>query len=168
MPGFYGKNCQGKLAIVAQCPGLPNELQKSKVYSFEEIEEDYINGLVISPIGKFLDKILTVDLQDIFYSNVVKCAFPSGYFMEYEIPRCQGYLHRQIKVVEPKLIIAIGTVALQYFKPGMSMQKGALQILKYHHSTLLPTYHPSYINRWIKDDQTVYMEKLTSIIGTLV
>ena len=171
MPGFYGNKCYNNLAIVAQNPGLPNEKQKSKIYKFEEIYDDYIDGLKISPIGEFLLKILPIDFKYIFYSNVVKCAFPSQYPIDFETEFCKPYLMRQLEITKPRIIICLGAIALRAFRPGSSLTKCSLAYLRDSEYTIFPIFHPSYLNKLSTEEALKYInqakEKLARLVGEI-
>jgi uracil-DNA glycosylase family 4 len=161
MPGFYGDNCFEKFAVIAQNPGLPNEYQKSKSFAFIDIEEDYIDGLKKSPIGAFLDLVLpsSVSLDQVFYTNTVKCAAEPGSQLIEEISNCSLYLRRQLEIIKPKIIITLGGMALNFFRPGMSIKAASLKRLQGDKSyTIIPLFHPSYISRLDYDKGKKYIE----------
>ena len=168
MPGFYGKYCHNNVAIIAQNPGLPNATQKSKAWKFEEIDDDYLIGLANSPVGEFLLQLLPFDLDYALYTNVVKCAFPSRYKIDKELPICHEYLKKQLEIVDPRIIICIGAPALSYFLPEANLTKASLTSTVVGRGIVIPVFHPSYLNRMSEEEKVTYLKKANSALASLV
>jgi len=168
MPGFYGSNCFNNVAIIAQNPGLPNEVQKQKTFTFDEIEQDYIEGVFKAPIGDFLNTLLDMHVQDIFYSNVVKCAFPSGYQLNSEVDNCKEYLKSQLEIVKPRIVICIGALALHYFLPGVNLAKYSLKTIYSTSWKIFPIYHPAYLSRFSDITRKEYLSHATEKLKELL
>jgi len=109
----------------------------------------------VGPAGKLLDKLLALvglKRDEIYITNVIKCYLPDNTPTKDEIKACGPYLDMQIEVIKPKVIIALGNVAIQYLfeKFGLkyypiSKIHGrifAVDNLKYH-LKLIPMYHPA-------------------------
>ena len=98
--------------------------------------------------GKLLDKILlAVDLnrtKDIFIVNILKCKPPQNRDpLRSEIEKYIPYLNRQIKIIQPKLILALGKVAgKSLIGRDMSLQEMRDKIFDYNGIPLRITYHP--------------------------
>ena len=80
--------------------------------------EDAIGKPFVGPAGKLLDNMLTAlglhrDHQ-VYIANIVKCRPPNNRNPNTnETEQCQPYLIRQIELIKPKIIIALGKVAAQ-------------------------------------------------------
>lgn len=78
-------------------------------------EEDRQGLPFVGPEGELLNKILqAIDLrrEDVYVTNVVKCRTPGNRDPQPdEAAACRGYLDRQIALVRPKLLVALGKVA---------------------------------------------------------
>ena len=167
MPGFYGSDCYGQFAVIAQNPGTPNEYQRRHKFVFSEIEEDYIDGLKKSPIGMFLDLILpsNINLEQVFYTNIVKCA-KKEQNLDDEAANCDKYIARQLDIVKPKIIITLGNLALRYFCPGMNIKAASLKHIEHDRRWLvLPLFHPSYLNRLSYEEGKKYIEDANKLIS---
>lgn len=118
-----------------------------------QVEDDYGVPLV-GPSGKLLDKALkSVDIARhlVFTTNVIKCRplrnrTPSpeeGQFC------AQNWLEKEIALLQPKVIIALGSVALRYLlEPKASIMKmRGNWFLSSHGIEVMPTFHPAYILR---------------------
>ena len=98
--------------------------------------------------GKLLDKILlAVDLtrtKDVFIVNILKCKPPNNRDpLRSEIEKYIPYLNRQIKIIQPKLILALGKVAgKSLIGREMSLQEMRGKIFDYNGIPLRITYHP--------------------------
>jgi len=103
--------------------------------------------------GKLLDKILqAVDLtrtKDIFIVNILKCKTPKNRDpLQSEIEKYIPYLNRQIKIIQPKLILALGKVAgKSLIGIDISLQEMRDKIFDYNGIPLKITYHPETLLR---------------------
>ena len=98
--------------------------------------------------GKLLDKILlAVGLsrnQNIFIVNILKCKLPNNRDpLPSEIEKYIPYLNRQIKIIQPKLILALGKVSgKSLIGRDMSLQEMRDTTFDYSGIPLRITYHP--------------------------
>ena len=103
--------------------------------------------------GKLLDKILiSVDLnrtKNIFIVNILKCKPPKNRDpLRSEIEKYIPYLNRQIKIIQPKLILALGKVAgKSLIRRDISLQEMRNKIFDYNGIPLRITYHPETLLR---------------------
>lgn len=112
-----------------------------------------MNGVpFIGKAGKLLDKMLfSVDLrrEDIYISNIVKCRPPNNRNPETdEQDACIEYLRWQVKLIKPKIIVCLGSVAAKRLidkNKTISSMRG--KIVKKSDISFIATYHPSYLLR---------------------
>src|SRR3982751_5762067 len=87
--------------------------------------------------------------SDIYIANVVKCRPPSNRTPEPdECDTCSPFLLRQIEVIRPKAIVALGATAskaLLHLNESMASLRG--RTFEFHGSKLFVTYHPAYLLR---------------------
>ena len=88
--------------------------------------------------------------EDVFIANIVKCRPPGNRTPEpSEVGACLGYLRRQIAVLKPKVICALGNTPLRALmnddQLGITRMRG--KKLQFEGITLIPTFHPSYLLR---------------------
>ena len=79
-------------------------------------DEDNKGAPFVGKAGKLLDKILlAIDLnrfEKVYISNILKCRPPKNRDpLPSEIEKCIPYLKEQIKIIRPRLIVALGKVA---------------------------------------------------------
>jgi uracil-DNA glycosylase family 4 len=84
--------------------------------------EDLQGKPFVGAAGKFLSEMLaTINLkrEDIYITNVVKYRPPNNRDpLPEEIDACMPWLHEQIKIIQPKIIVTLGRHALEHFIPG--------------------------------------------------
>ena len=102
--------------------------------------------------GKLLDKILeaiNVTRKDVYILNVLKCRPPENRDPSNdEIEKCEPYLKKQLKIIKPKLIVALGRIsAMTLLKTKDSLTDMRNTIHKYEGIDLMVTYHPAAILR---------------------
>ncbi len=89
--------------------------------------EDAQGKPFVGAAGKFLSEMLaTINLkrEDIYITNVVKYRPPENRDPEpEEIEACMPWLHEQIKIIEPKIIVTLGRHAMEHFIPGKKISE---------------------------------------------
>ncbi len=89
--------------------------------------EDEQGKPFVGAAGKFLAEMLaTINLkrEDIYITNVVKYRPPENRDPEpEEIEACMPWLHEQIKIIEPKIIVTLGRHAMEHFIPGKKISE---------------------------------------------
>ncbi|MHB1115468.1 uracil-DNA glycosylase [Sideroxydans sp.] len=116
-------------------------------------EEDAQGEPFVGQAGKLLDNMLfSIGLKrgdNVYIANVVKCHPPDNrHPAADEIATCLPYLHRQIALIKPKLIVALGKTAATALL-GRDATLGSLRgtTHDFHGTPLLVTYHPAYLLR---------------------
>lgn len=118
-------------------------------------DEDAQGEPFVGRAGKLLDEMLSAigasREHNVFITNVVKCRPPSNRDPDAdEVAACRGYLNRQIELVQPRLIVALGRVAAQCLlesRAPLSRLRGSLHCYGSAATPLWVTYHPAYLLR---------------------
>jgi len=120
-------------------------------------DEDAQGEPFVGQAGKLLDNMLAaISLKrgaNVYIANILKCRPPGNRNPEpHEALQCEPYLHRQIELIRPKLIIALGRVAaanLLASEASVAAMRG--KIHRYRGIPLVVTYHPAYLLRNLPD-----------------
>lgn len=134
---FGEGNEKAKLVFVGEGPGY---------------DEDITGRPFVGKAGQLLTKIIeamSLTRDDVYICNIIKCRPPENRNpMPEEIQACLPYLRRQISLIQPDVICALGTFAAQTLletdKP-ISRLRGNFH--DYKGIRVMPTYHPSYLLR---------------------
>jgi uracil-DNA glycosylase family 4 len=119
--------------------------------------EDRQGEPFVGQAGKLLDNMLrSVTLArdtNVYIANVIKCRPPGNRNPEPdEVARCEPYLQRQVALVKPKLIIALGRFAAQsLLKTDASISSLRGRVHEYEGVPVIVTYHPAYLLRSLPD-----------------
>jgi uracil-DNA glycosylase len=119
--------------------------------------EDKQGEPFVGQAGKLLDSMLrAVSLgreSNVFIANVIKCRPPGNRNPEPdEVARCEPYLKRQVALVKPKLIVALGRFAAQsLLKTDASIASLRGRVHEYEGVPVIVTYHPAYLLRSLPD-----------------
>ena len=114
--------------------------------------EDETGRPFVGRAGELLTKILEaikLPRDQVFICNVVKCRPPENRLPQYdEIAACLPYLYRQIELVKPKVILAMGGTAAQSLL-STKQSLGALrnQVHRFRGIPVVVTYHPAALLR---------------------
>jgi uracil-DNA glycosylase family 4 len=115
-------------------------------------EEDRRGEPFVGRSGKLLTEMLRAAGQDrgqVFIANILKCHPPHDRDPEVEeSAACRRYLQRQIALIQPKVILAVGRVAAQQLL-DTDTPVGKLRGQLHHlgETPLIVTYHPAYLLR---------------------
>lgn len=138
-----GESKQPDLMLVGDCPGP---------------SEDHSGVPFIGDVGQRLNNILLelgIDKQKIYMTNAVKCHTPDHRKpKKVEIDACRDYLLQEIRLVQPKVIVAMGQAAAESLLAEKNMaigkNRGAIRYMPdegLSHIPVVVTYHPSYTLR---------------------
>ncbi|MDE3054726.1 MAG: uracil-DNA glycosylase [Gemmatimonadota bacterium] len=130
-------NPQAGLMCVGEAPGAT---------------EDETGRPFVGQAGQLLTKILAaIDLkrEDVFIGNVLKHRPPGNRNpLPDEVKACSPYLIRQIELIRPKVILALGTFAAQtLLDTKLTIGKLRGQVHRYYGVPLIVTYHPAALLR---------------------
>ena len=120
-------------------------------------EEDRLGEPFVGQAGKLLDNMLAaIGLtrgENVYIANVLKCRPPANRNPEpEEVAKCSPHLRRQIELIGPKLIVAMGRFAAQTLldsDASIASLRGRLH--SYAGVPLVVTYHPAYLLRTLPD-----------------
>jgi uracil-DNA glycosylase family 4 len=115
-------------------------------------EEDRRGEPFVGPAGKMLDEMLRaigLARESVFVANTLKCRPPDNRDPKpTEAEACRDYLDRQIELVQPKVILAVGKIAAQNLlqcDDPVGRMRGTAH--NYNGVPLVVTYHPAYLLR---------------------
>ena len=120
-------------------------------------EEDRLGDPFVGQAGRLLDNMLAaIDLhrtRNVYIANVLKCRPPGNRNPEpEEVAKCSPHLLRQIELVNPKLIVAMGRFAAQtLLETDASIASLRGRVFRYEGVALIVTYHPAYLLRNLPD-----------------
>jgi len=120
-------------------------------------EEDARGEPFVGQAGRLLDSMLAgIGLKrgaDVYIANVLKCRPPGNRNPEpFEVAQCAPHLIRQVELIQPKLILAMGRFACQTLldtDASIASLRGRLH--GYQGVPLIVTYHPAYLLRNLPD-----------------
>jgi uracil-DNA glycosylase len=156
------KLCQGRTNIVF---GVGNpQAEVMFVGEGPGRDEDLKGEPFVGRAGQLLNDIITKGMkmkrEEVYIANVVKCRPPENRNPEPdEIATCQPFLLKQIDIIKPRIIIALGTFAAQTLlqvKTPISRLRGVWH--SYHGVKLMPTLHPAYLLRNPNDKRLVWLD----------
>jgi DNA polymerase len=134
---FGSGNPKAKLVFVGEGPGRDEDLQGEPF---------------VGQAGKLLTRIIEaiqLTREEVYIANIIKCRPPENRNPEPdEIAACEPFLVKQLQVIQPRLICALGTFAAQTLlqtTEKISALRGRFQT--YRGILLMPTYHPAFLLR---------------------
>jgi len=100
-------------------------------------------------LTKMIENVLFIKRNDVYIANIIKCRPPQNRTPSTsEALTCRPYLLKQIELIKPKLIVALGATAYQYLSnDSIPISKIRGHFFDNQEYKILPTYHPSYLLR---------------------
>lgn len=117
-------------------------------------EEDRLGEPFVGRAGQLLTEMifaLGFERSQVYIANILKCRPPENRDPRPdEVEQCIGFLHRQIALIQPKIILAVGRVAAQNLlqtTTTIGKLRGQRHQFGPAKTPLVATYHPSYLLR---------------------
>ncbi len=115
-------------------------------------DEDLQGQPFVGRAGQLLTdiiKAMKLTRDDVYIANVIKCRPPENRNPEAdELDACRPYIRRQVELIQPKVIVALGKFGLQSLtERAYSISSVRGEWLEYNGIKLMPTYHPAYLLR---------------------
>ncbi len=153
---FGSGSLQAKLVFVGEAPGADEDAQ----------------GLpFVGRAGQLLTKIIEamgLTRDQVFICNVLKCRPPENRQpAPKEVENCRPYLKRQLELIKPRVIVALGNHAVRALlqkEEGITGLRGTFQ--KYEGIPVMCTYHPAYLLRSPGEKRKVW-EDMKKVIPLL-
>ncbi|HBC56740.1 MAG TPA: uracil-DNA glycosylase [Gammaproteobacteria bacterium] len=143
-------NREAQLLVIGEAPGATEDRQGEPF---------------VGRAGKLLDAmLLAINLQrkEVFIANIIKCRPPKNRDpSQEEAAACRPYLQRQIELIEPKVILAVGRIAahnLLETEQAIGKLRGRVHTLGQHNLSVVVTYHPAYLLRNPKDKAKAWQD----------
>ena len=135
-------------------------------------DEDIQGEPFVGRAGQLLTKIIEaigLRREDVYIANVIKCRPPQNRNPEPdEVEQCEPFLFRQIDVIKPKVIVALGKFAAQsLLKTTEPITRIRGREYRYRDAVLMPTYHPAYLLRNPSSKREVWedMKRVRELLG---
>ena len=136
-------NEQAKLVFVGEGPGADEDIQG---FPFVGRAGQLLTQMIENTASK---EGIPLKRADVYICNVVKCRPPENRTPEPdEMETCGQFLYRQLSVIKPKAICALGATAAKAVlgrKEGVTRMRG--NWFKWNDIPVMVTYHPSYLLR---------------------
>ena len=152
-------NPRATLMFVGEAPGRDEDLQGEPF---------------VGRAGQLLTKIIEaigLKRNDVYIANVLKCRPPGNRApLPEEIVLCMPYLLKQIEIIQPKVLCALGTFAAQTLlstKAPVGTLRGRFH--DYKGIPIMVTFHPAYLLRNLNDKAKVWedMKKVRDLLSEL-
>lgn len=143
-------NPQARLMIVGEAPGA---------------EEDRKGEPFVGRAGQLLNRMLLalgLARGEVYIANVLKCRPPNNRDPNMdEVVHCQPYLRRQIELIRPGVVLAVGRIAAQHLlgtQLSLARMRGAVHLLPGGDTPVVVTYHPAYLLRSPHDKRKAWAD----------
>ncbi len=131
-------NPEADLMFVGEAPGADEDIQGIPFV-----------GRAGQLLTDIIEKGLKLSRSDVYIANVIKCRPPQNRNPEPdEVETCEPFLFKQIDIIRPKVIVALGKFGAQTLLRTLEpISKIRGRVFDYRGSKLIPTFHPAYLLR---------------------
>ncbi len=101
-------------------------------------------------LNRIIENVLMLKREEVYIANIVKCRPPANRApTEEEAHKCKPFLIKQIEIVKPKIIVALGSTSYRYLTGDVDSKISRIrgEMINFKSSRLMPTFHPSYLLR---------------------
>ena len=150
---FGAGDPSARLMIVGEAPGF-NEDQQGEPFV----------GKAGQMLDRMLSNVLGLARSDVYITNVVKCRPPDNRNPQgEEIARCAPYLQAQLRLVDPDVVLVLGSVAARTLfqtTSGVKRLRGQWQELAWAGGKArgMATFHPAYLLRQPQDKRLTFQD----------
>ncbi len=141
---------QARWMIVGEAPGA---------------EEDRQGEPFVGRAGQLLNRMLLalgLARSEVYIANVLKCRPPNNRDPSLEeVVHCQPYLRRQIELIRPGVVLAVGRIAAQHLlgtQLSLGRLRGTVHRLPENDTPVVVTYHPAYLLRSPQDKHKAWVD----------
>ena len=150
-------NPEADLMFVGEAPGA---------------DEDLAGEPFVGAAGQLLRKIVEaigLTREQVYIANVIKCRPPGNRNPEPdEVEQCEPFLFRQIDIIKPKVVVALGRFAAHaLLRTTDPITRIRGREYKYRDAILMPTFHPAYLLRYPSAKREVWedMKRVRDILN---
>lgn len=143
-------NLNADLMLVGEAPGFYED-QKGEPF--------------VGRAGQLLNSMLQaigLDRNQVFIANILKCRPPNNRDPSpEEVKECSSFLDKQIALIKPKLILALGRISAHYLlnnKTSLNLLREKVYSYGNSNTPLIVTYHPAYLLRNPKDKGKAFVD----------
>ncbi len=114
-------------------------------------------------LTKIIENVLEIRREEVYIANIVKCRPPANRVpTPEEANLCKPYLMKQIELVNPRILVALGSTSYKYLTGDMQTPISRVrgEVVDFGGRRLIPTYHPSYLLRNPSAKKEVYKDML--------
>lgn len=148
---FGAGSSDARLMIVAEAPGAKED----------ETGVPFV-GRSGDLLTKMIENAIEIKRSSVYITNVIKCRPPNNRNPSSdEMINCRPFLHKQIEIIKPEIILCLGAVSFHYMSgSAMSISKARGRIFDLDGIKLIPSFHPSYLLRNPSAKKEVYKDML--------
>jgi DNA polymerase len=151
-------NPKADLMLIGEAPGFYED-QKGEPF--------------VGRAGQLLNAMLQaigLNRSTIYIANILKCRPPNNRDpLPEEVECCTPFLEKQIALIQPKLLLALGRIAAHHLlntQTSLGQMRGKLHTYGTHNIPLIVTYHPAYLLRNPQDKSKAFQD-LQKVLKTL-
>ena len=148
---FGEGNPKAKLMFIGEGPGATED----------ETGRPFV-GRAGQLLTKMIENVLEIPRSEVYIANIVKCRPPGNRVpTPQEAQTCIPYLMKQIEIVDPKILVALGSTSYRWLTgDNTPISKVRGETLSFQGRILIPTFHPSFLLRNPSKKREVYQDLL--------
>ena len=153
-PVFGVGDTRADWLVVGEAPGEQEDLRGEPfVGPSGQLLDNMLKAIALSRHAHRSDAATAATLNGVYIANVIKCRPPGNRNPQpAEVAQCEPYLARQVALLRPKIILALGRFAVQsLLKTNEPIGKLRGRVHHYEGVPVIVSYHPAYLLRNLPD-----------------
>lgn len=145
---FGSGNKNADWMLIGEAPGAAEDLQGKPFMGTA--------GLLLTEMLRAIE----LNREQVFIANILKCRPPNNRNPNVsEVKNCRNYLHRQIALIQPKIILAVGRIAAQnLLNTTASLTKLRGKEHEFNNIPVVVVYHPAYLLRFLHQKNQAWQD----------
>jgi uracil-DNA glycosylase family 4 len=105
-------------------------------------------------------RAIGLNREDVFITNILKCRPPNNRDPQAdEVESCNDYLQQQQKLIQPKIILAVGRIAAQaLLKTNEPLSRLRGKVHTFNNTPVVIVYHPAYLLRSLSEKRKAWLD----------
>lgn len=135
-------------------------IKESPTISEDEMATFYV-GKAGELLQKMIQNVLNISQNDVYITNVVKCICTNGTITKEHVNYCKSYLYKQIELIKPKIVVALGESVYTYLtNDSTNFTEIRGKVINQKDFDIICTYEPGFLLRNPSSKKEAYQDML--------
>jgi len=128
----------------------------------DSVNHTIMSGSKGEMLQKIIDNVLQIPRERTYLTNLIKCHPKNNKEIKpNEIHSCKSYLHKELEIIQPKIVITMGIESFTYLtNENVALEDIRGKIIEHQHFFIMPIHDLNYILKNPSHKKELYMDML--------